>query len=409
MTESSYPLDRPLPPDVATGEAGFIQFYQKYAVFSWPWAWRRTAVFGAFAMLAGLSFGVSHGLTVKDGWEAAAVALTCGVGNVVQIGAGPMLAALVRHAGWERREESTLIVVAVICGIAIAAFTDGWASDFHNRLMAAHGMLSAPAPASPPDIHLIVRRALSAGYVLLVWFITNGGLALPAYFAEPKRWAEHRRRIELEKMSVQKSEADLRLTVLQAQVEPHFLFNTLASVRSLVSSDPVRAAQTIDALAQHLRATLPKLRAETGVAQSTLGEQFAICASYLELMQVRLGERLRVDIRLPPDLSEALFPPLLLLSLVENAVKHGVEPKPGVTHVVLAARAIEESGRKQLEVQVEDDGAGLKLGMGEGTGLANVRAQLRTRFASAASFDLSERSSGGILARLVLPLEPLVA
>ena len=70
--------------------------------------------------------------------------------------------------------------------------------------------------------------------------------------------------------------------MLQAQVEPHFLFNTLASVRSLVTSDPQRAAQTIDALAQHLRATLPKLRAETGTSQSTLGEQFAICASYLD-------------------------------------------------------------------------------------------------------------------------------
>ena len=79
-------------------------------------------------------------------------------------------------------------------------------------------------------------------------------------------------------------------------MEPHFLFNTLASVRSLVASDPQRAAQTIDALAQHLRATLPKIRAATGVAQSTLGEQFAICASYLELMKLRLGERLRVDI-----------------------------------------------------------------------------------------------------------------
>jgi sensor histidine kinase YesM len=215
--------------------------------------------------------------------------------------------------------------------------------------------------------------------------------------------------LKAEVATLERRLTEAQMAALQAQVEPHFLFNTLASVRSLVSSDPLRAAQTIDALAQHLRATLPRLRAETGVAQSTLGEQFAICASYLELMQVRLGERLRVDIRLPPELRDVPFPPLLLLSLVENSIKHGVEPKPGFTHVVLAARAIEDGGRKQLEVQVEDDGAGLKLGMGEGTGLANVRAQLRTRFAMAASFELSERSSGGVLARLVLPLEPLEA
>ena len=407
MTAPAYPLDRPLPPDVAAGEAAFIQFYQKYAVFSWHWAWRRTAVFGAFAVLVGASLGASHGLTVKSAWEGVAVALTISIANIVLVGAGPMLAALVRYARWSRRAETLLIVTAVICGIVLSALADQWASHFHDRLMAAHGMHSSPAPQPAPDIHVIVNRALSVSNALLILFITNGGLALPTYFTEPKRWAEHRRRLELERMSLQKSEADMRLTVLQAQVEPHFLFNTLASVRSLVGSDPQRATQTIDALARHLRATLPKLRAETGVARSTLGEQFAICASYLELMQLRLGERLRVDIRLPDELRDVPFPPLLLLSLVENAIKHGVEPKPGTTHVVLAARVTEDGGRKQLEVQVEDDGAGLKLGMGEGTGLANVRAQLRTRFASAAAFELSERSAGGVLARLVLPLEPL--
>ena len=407
MTEVSYPLDRPLPPDVAAGEAAFIQFYQKYAVFSLPWAWRRTAVFSVFALLGGISFGISHGLTVKSTWEAVLVALAVSAANIVLVAAGPLLAALVRHRRWPRRAEGALIVTAVICGIALGALADEWASHFHDGLMAAHGMHSSDLPQPAPDIHVIVSRALAAGYALLVLFITNGGLALPTYFAEPKRWAEHRRRLELERMSLQRSEADMRLTVLQAQVEPHFLFNTLASVRSLVSSDPQRATRTIDALAQHLRATLPKLRAETGVGQSTLGEQFAICASYLELMQVRLGERLRVDIRLPDELRAVPFPPLLLLSLIENAIKHGVEPKPGTTHVTLAARVIKNGGLPQLEVQVEDDGAGLKLGMGEGTGLANVRAQLRMRFASAAAFELSERSAGGVLARLVLPLEPL--
>jgi hypothetical protein len=407
MTQPAYPLDRPLPPDVAAGEAAFIQYYEKYAVFSWPWAWRRTVVFGAVAALAGISFGASHGLTVKDGWEAVTVGLATAMGNVVLVGAGPVLAALVRHAGWPRRVESMLIVASVIGGMALAVIAGKWAANFHDHLMASHGMHSAPSPILLPEFHTFMRRAMNDGYELLILFIANGGLALPTYFAEPKRWAAHSRRLELERMSLQKSEADMRLTVLQAQVEPHFLFNTLASVRSLVSSDPERASQTIDALAQHLRATLPRLRAETGVAQSTLGEQFAICASYLELMRVRLGERLRVDLRLPPELREVPFPPLLLLSLVENAIKHGVEPKPGVTHVVLAARAIEASGQKRLEVQVEDDGAGLKLGMGEGTGLANIRAHLRTRFASAASFELSESHSGGVLARLVLPLEPL--
>jgi len=118
-------------------------------------------------------------------------------------------------------------------------------------------------------------------------------------------------------------------------------------------------------------------------------------------MKVRLGERLQYELRLPPELRELPFPPLLLISLVENAIKHGAEPKPGVTHVVLGARI--EGGR--LEVVVEDDGAGLKVGLGEGTGLANIRAQLLTRFGTTAQLELQERAFGGVIARLVVPLE----
>jgi hypothetical protein len=409
MTEPSHPLDRPLPPDVAAGETAFIQFYQKYAVFSWPWAWRRTAIFGAIGVLGGISFGASHGLMVHDVREAIELSLVCSLANLVFVGAGPVLGALFRHSGWPRRIESVGILAAVISGMVLGTLADQFGGDFHERLMVAQGLWESHEPMPPTDVHSIVRRALDVSSDIVILFIASGGLAWPAYFSEARRWAEHRRRVELEKLSQQKSEADLRLTVLQAQVEPHFLFNTLASVRSLVTTDPQRASETIDALARHLRATLPKMRAATGTAQSTLGEQFAICASYLELMKVRLGERLRVDIRLPAELHDIPFPPLLLISLVENAIKHGVEPKPGVTRVILAARVVDESGRKRLEVQVEDDGAGLKLGMGEGTGLANIRTQLLTRFASSASLELSERSAGGVLARLVLPFEPATA
>jgi hypothetical protein len=405
MSEPSHPLDRPLPPDVAAGEAAFIQFYQKYAVFSWRWAWRRTAIFGSLCLLAGASFGASHGLMVRDVWEGVEVSAVSSLSNLILVGAGPLLGAMLRHGGWPRHVERVGVVAAVICGMMLGMWADQLAGAFHDRLMAAQGYGGTHEPLPLTDVHSIVRYALDLGGDVVILFIASGGLAWPAYFSESRRWAEHRRRVGIEKLSQQKSEADLRLTLLQAQVEPHFLFNTLASVRSLVTSDPQRASRTIDALADHLRATLPKMRAATGVAQSTLGEQFAICASYLDLMKVRLGERLNVEISLPQELQDAPFPPLLLISLVENAIKHGVEPKPGVTHVVLGARVVDEGGRKRLEVVVEDDGAGLKLGMGEGTGLANIRTQLLTRFASAASLELSERNAGGVLARLVLPLE----
>jgi hypothetical protein len=404
VSEPPHPLNRPLPPDVAAGESAFIQFYQKYTVFSWPWAWRRTALFGSFGVLAGVSFGASHGLFVRDLGEGVAVSLACSLSNLVLIGAGPMLAAFFRHRGWPRNLERTLVVASIVAGVVLGALADEWASDFHDRLMATHGHHGASpaiAPAAAAEAHALMRRLLALSRDLLLLFIACGGFALPAYFSERKRWAEHHRRAAIEKMSLDKNEADLRLTLLQAQVEPHFLFNTLASVRSLVTTDPARAAQTIDALASHLRATLPKFRAEPGVAP-TLAEQFAICGSYLELMKLRMGDRLTVELDLPAALADAPFPPLLLISLVENAIKHGVEPKPGVTKVSMSARALE---RDRLEVCVADDGAGLALGMGEGTGLANIRAQLLTRFGAAASLELSAHESGGVLARLVVPRE----
>jgi hypothetical protein len=399
MREPSHALNRPLPHDVAAGESAFIQFYQQYVVFSWPWAWRRTLVFGLLGLFAGALFGTSHGLFVKDAGEGIVVTLACTTANLFLVGAGPMLAAFVRHRALPLRVERTLIVAAVIFGMVLGVVTSEWASGVHDYYMAAHGSTPHRPNAHASDMHSVMRQLLDVAPDLLILFVASGGLALQGYFTERRRWAEHWRRVELEG-------ANLRLTLLQAQVEPHFLFNTLASVRSLVATDPQRAARTIDALAQHLRTTLPKIRAETGVAESTLGEQFAICSSYLVLMKERVGERLRVDITLPPELSDLPFPPLLLISLVENAIKHGVEPKPGVTHVWLTARITGERDATRLEVTVEDDGAGLKVGMGQGTGLTNIRAQLRTRYDSAASLEQFERDGGGVTARLIVPRKP---
>ncbi|HEY4214626.1 MAG TPA: histidine kinase [Steroidobacteraceae bacterium] len=416
---SEFPLSRPLPASVAGGEAGFIDFYQRYATFSWPWTWRRTAVFGAIGVFAALSFGLSHGVYMKDWTRGVAVGWRVGVANFVLVGAGPALAAWVRHLGLARRIEVALVIGAVLAGMVLTPIANAWAFGYHDREMAAHQHATSPSPTAPPraqtsgspqpDMGQWTQRSLNAAYTLLFWFLASGGLALRPYLAEPKRWAEYERRQALEALSLQKSTADLRLAVLQAQVEPHFLFNTLASVRSLINSDPPRAAQTIEALADHLRATLPKLRADTGTVLSTLGEQFDICASYLKLMQLRLGERLTTTIELSKPLRNVPFPPLILISLVENAIKHGAEPKMGTTHVSLTAETRDGPSGARLEVTVADDGAGLKLGMGEGTGLANIRAQLMTRFDESAAVELTTREGGGVLARLVLPLEAVRA
>jgi sensor histidine kinase YesM len=214
-----------------------------------------------------------------------------------------------------------------------------------------------------------------------------------------------KRRREWETLKQQKLTVDQRLAILQAQIEPHFLFNTLASVRSLVTQDQARAAAMIDGLANYLRVTLPKLR--TTDSTSTLGEQLEICTSYLELMRLRMGERFSFVVDVPQSLRDAAVPALLLLPLVENAVTHGVEPKPGASTIQISAR-LEHLASPALRIEIKDDGVGLSAGqrgkdVGKGMGLANIRSQLNLRYGTNASLEVSSRAGGGTSAVLVIP------
>jgi len=171
-------------------------------------------------------------------------------------------------------------------------------------------------------------------------------------------------------------------------------------VRSLVRQDPGRAEATIDALVGYLRAAIPKLRQDDGGAVSTLAVQFAICESYLKVMEVRMGERLSYRVVLPPELGQVSFPALMLISLVENAIKHGLEPRPGPGRVELRA---DRPGPGRVRVVVVDDGLGLALGLGSGVGLANIREHLFTLYGGEASLDLQGGASGGVTATIQLP------
>jgi sensor histidine kinase YesM len=118
-----------------------------------------------------------------------------------------------------------------------------------------------------------------------------------------------------------------------------------------------------------------------------------------------MGSRFRYSVQVPENCASLFFPPLMLISLVENAIKHGVEPKPGACFVTIAARRFAVSGREQLEVSVIDDGAGLREGAGSGIGLANIRAQLAARYQSTAELSLEGRETGGVAARITIPIE----
>jgi sensor histidine kinase YesM len=159
----------------------------------------------------------------------------------------------------------------------------------------------------------------------------------------------------------------------------------------------------IDALVDYLRVTIPQLRESSTELDSSLGRQLDICASYLKLMQVRMGDRLTFTVEANDELRAQAFPPLMLISLVENAIKHGIEPKPGPGKVTIRAANVRTDQGRRLEISVADDGVGLVSGVGAGVGLANIREQLKARFADGAQLDLRSQPAGGVIATISVP------
>ena len=191
--------------------------------------------------------------------------------------------------------------------------------------------------------------------------------------------------------------AEARLLMLEAQIEPHFLFNTLAHVKRLYDIDPVGGARMLRNLKDYLAVALPQMR-ET---RSTLAREVDHALAYLNIQQVRMGRRLAFAVDLPPGLRNARMPPLMLLTLVENAIKHGLAPLPEGGRIDL--RASSEGGR--LRVQVADTGQGFAKSTGGGTGLANIRARLMAVFGQAGALSLALNAPRGIIATIILPLE----
>jgi len=195
----------------------------------------------------------------------------------------------------------------------------------------------------------------------------------------------------------QRREAEAELKLLQAQIEPHFLFNTLANVGALIDSDPGAARQLLDRLNDWLRLTLAKARRP----DATLSDELALIEKWLEILAIRFGARLGWRIEIEPAVRALPFPPMLLQPLIENAVRHGIEPKVGGGRVVI--HADRRDGR--LLLSVIDDGAGIN-NANPGNGLINVRARLAALYGSRAGLMLEENETGGVTARLEIPCAP---
>ena len=400
--ERNYPLRQKLPAEVLVGGNAVWSRYRQYPVFGLRWLLGRSLLFcGVIAVVAAF-IGMGTGVVAQDVGVAVKVAITEFIVFSSMATLGPALATAVRHRAWPLSRERKAVVIAVLIGMVLSFFIDRLGSSYIEQLIKP-GLEAAGLsvnPPTPPPLVKAIGLAINVAALVVIYGLFGGGLALRAYFSEHRRWDEHHHVRELNALESRVHEADLRLGVLQAQVEPHFLFNTLASVRALVRQDPAQAEATLDALVDFLRATIPKLREDRGL-HATLGQQLDLCSSYLALMQVRMGGRLTYDVRADEALRAAPFPPSLLITLVENAIKHGIEPRPGPGRIEIDAVRDGDT----LRVQVRDDGAGLQPGLSTGVGLANVREQLAARYGARAAFVLSPAAEGrGVCAEIRVPL-----
>ncbi len=202
---------------------------------------------------------------------------------------------------------------------------------------------------------------------------------------------------ELARAQLQQGESERQLALLQAQIEPHFLFNILGNVRRLYRTRAQAGAEAVGSLMRYLRMALPQLRSQ----RASLGEEMALVRAYLDLFQLRMGAQLSVSIEVDAGLHEAEFPPMLLGTLVENAIKHGLEPVGGGRIEVRARRR-----RNVLEVSVLDDGAGFgaTASSGTGVGLVNIRRQLAAHYQSQGRLTLEGREPRGARATIAIPL-----
>ena len=204
-----------------------------------------------------------------------------------------------------------------------------------------------------------------------------------------------------ESESLKRQVIEARMAAMQAQVEPHFLFNTLASIDHLIETDPVRASTMQKNLIALLRASLPTLREANAQGTRALAHELAVIRPYLEILKVRMEERLQTMIDVPEGLHSAEFPPMMLQSLVENAIKHGLEPKPeGGT---LAVKAEVLHGMLALTVADTGLGFGKAATAGTGTGLANIRERLALLYGQHAQLTLTENQPSGTVATITVP------
>ena len=278
----------------------------------------------------------------------------------------------------------------------------GWPGAWRMAALVVVAVLASYFLGSLVSNLLLGREALkglaglpTATYGFLLMSLAAGGFG--AYFFTSR---EQLARARLAEQAAQRQASEARLRLLETQLEPHMLFNTLANLRALITTDPPRAVAMLDRLNGYLRATLAASRTDARAGTHALRDEFARLRDYLELMAVRMGPRLHVALVLPDALADHPVPVLLLQPLVENAIRHGLEPAAAGGHIEVSA-ALQD---RQLMLTVQDTGVGCADEPRHGFGLAQVRERLHTAFGTQARCVWHSAPGQGTRVTLHLPL-----
>ncbi len=305
----------------------------------------------------------------------------------------------------------TLVIAMLMLVVFVAAgrLPSTWLPSWLARLLAV--VFTVPVatyvvylPAAGGDPLFVWRNEwYLSGYLLIagMGLLIGPLLALVALYRE--RDAQARAdglQFALERSTLERQALDAQLRLLHAQIEPHFLFNTLANVQALVESGSPQAAPLLGHLIAYLRAAMPRLND----THPTLGTEAELVTAYLRLMRMRMPDRLVFDVDVPDALKPLRFPPMSLLTLVENAIRHAIDPSERGGRIEVGAAR--DDGSNRVRVWVADDGAGMDPKAAPGTGLNNLRARLAGFLGEGAELRLSELSPHGLRAEIVFDAPP---
>ena len=425
--------EQALPPDVSVSSDTWLNRYRNFPVFSRTWFRYRAIALGMSQTVIMIITTIVFFSTQEEWTKYLVRAVPMYLGFTSLYLTGQSIAVWVRQKKYPVRKESILLCLAIAFGVFVSYGVSYYSHIGLERALDHPSKRTENSAANTPttttkNVSLTSNVASSTSseknsntrleklnpmmrVMLAIMKMTilaipvtyiGSGFDLWVFFRQRKRLVEAQRQQELRRAQEARREAELRLSVLVAQVEPHFLFNTLAGVRSAILTEPLRATAIVDHLADYLRSTIPQMRSDGGADQGRLAKQLETTKAYLGLMQARIP---RLTFSITSTISDAALPPMLLISLVENAVKHGIEPKVGPAHISVIAHTNKQDGEEKLEISVADNGVGFGgTTLGSGIGLSNIHERLESMYGSRASLQLKAGIEGGVVATIILPL-----